>query len=335
MRARGWRRVARCIAWTLATAAAMPSVASAQSPADVEGARAFFVEATRLAKASRWREAREFYLRSLALKPSALTHYSLGVAQRETGRFADALHSFRAFLAEPSEPATAGFEEPARAAIAELEGRVGRLALTVEPRGLTGLGITIDGEPVPPTVEAAREIDAGPHEIVARASGFRDLIGHFTVGPRATVTMTLALSSNGTFAPSRLVIAGAVPPPDPVVAPRAGALTIVGPAPPPLQPVSPVPIALLASGAALFTAGLVVGLVGVKEAGDAPTQNGSDASAARTKATVGDVIASVGGVTAGIGLVLLLTQRRWSEAPKSAHAPLLSASRDRPWVVRF
>jgi tetratricopeptide (TPR) repeat protein len=105
---------------------ASPRPAAAQSVADVEAARASFIDATRLANQGRWSEAMELYAYSLRLRPAPITRYSLGVAQKQTGHFAAALGSFHAFLAEPEVPATAPYRAPARAAIAELEPKVER-----------------------------------------------------------------------------------------------------------------------------------------------------------------------------------------------------------------
>ncbi|HVY47558.1 MAG TPA: hypothetical protein VHB21_16830, partial [Minicystis sp.] len=75
--------------------------ARAQDAADVAAARDLFNEATRYAAAGQWELARDRYQRSLTLKRAAITMYSLGVAQQNTGRLVEALESFRAFLAEP------------------------------------------------------------------------------------------------------------------------------------------------------------------------------------------------------------------------------------------
>src|SRR4051812_9948895 len=103
-RSRGLRVGVMALAAALAWAS--PQLATAETTTDVENARALFVAATKLGKEGRWREARDLYARSLQLKPAPLTRYSLGVAQRETGRLVHALNSFRAFLAEPSTPTT-------------------------------------------------------------------------------------------------------------------------------------------------------------------------------------------------------------------------------------
>jgi hypothetical protein len=291
-----------------------PRAALAQTPADVENARAFFVEGAKLGNEGRWKEARELYARSLQLKPAPITRYSLGVAQRETGRFADALSSFRAFLAEPEAPATARYREPARAAITTLDARIGHVTIAVEPRSIDGLTLTIDGLPVPPTSERSREIDAGAHDVVARAPGFRPGNARFVVaeGGGAGVSMTLASTTAATASKS-------------LVGPL-DTRALLAPLPPPQAPSRKLPFVLLGIGGALFVGGATLGLIGVSQASDAPTRDGSAASSAKAKGIAGDIIGGAGIATAGIGLVLLLTGGRSSPAPSSAGGPTVSAS---------
>jgi hypothetical protein len=293
---------------------ASPRAALAQTPADVENARALFVEGARLGNEGRWKEARELYARSLQLKPAPITRYSLGVAQKETGRFADALSSFRAFLAEPEAPATARYREPARAAITALEARIGHVTIAVEPRSIDGLTLTIDGLPVPPVSERPREIDAGAHDVVARAPGFRPGNARFAVaeGGGAGVSITLASTTAATASRS-------------LVGPL-DTTALVEPPPPPQAPSRTLPFVLLGVGGALFVGGATLGLVGVSQASDAPNQHGPEASSAKAKGIAGDIIGGAGIATAGIGLVLLLTGGRSSTAPTSAAGPTVSAS---------
>ena len=309
-----------------------PRAALAQTPADVETARALFVEGAKLGNEGRWKEARELYARSLQLKPAAITRYSLGVAERETGRFADALSSFRAFLAEPEAPGTARYREPARAAITALEARISHVTIAVEPRSMTGLTLTIDGLPVPPTSERPREIDAGAHDVVAgggggaggrgggkktqggRAPGFRSGSAHFVIAEGGGAAVSLTLSS-ATGATASKALVGPLDP-------RA----LIEPPPPPQAPSRKLPFILLGVGGAVFVGGTTLGLVGVSQASSAPTQDGSAASSARAKGIAGDIIGGAGIATAGIGLILLLTGGHSSPAPSSAGGPTVSAS---------
>jgi hypothetical protein len=277
-------------------AAAEPQPARAQGVPDVENARALFVEASRRGNEGRWNEARELYARSLQLKQAPLTRYSLGVAQRESGHLADALASFRTFVKEPSTPSSAAFVEPAHAAIDALAARVGKIIVTVEPRPIEGLALTIDAQPAPPTWEGPREIDPGSHEIGARAPGFRGATARFLVLAGGTEAVTLVLTPLPNAAGAHVASgppAAVAPLPDQTPAPPSRAL----------------PIALMAAGGGVFIVGAAVGLVGVSQASQATTRDGADASAARTKGIAGDVLAGTGIAAAGVGLILLLTQR--------------------------
>jgi hypothetical protein len=283
----------------LASSAVRPALA--QSASDTDTARALFVEGARLGNEGRWREARDLYARSLQLKPAAITRYSLGVAQQETGHLADALACFRAFLAEPETTATARYTAPARAAVAALEPRVGRVSIVIEPRAIDGLSLTIDGQPVPPTSDAPRDIDPGAHDLQARAPGFRPAAAHFVVaeGVGAAVSVTLAptTASLGSKA---------------VVRPLDAAVD--APPPPPGAPSRALPFALLGIGGALFVGGATLGLVGVSQASNAATRDGAAAHAAQGKAIAGDILGGAGLAAAGVGLIILLT-RGASPAP--------------------
>lgn len=277
---------------------AHPRPARAQSAADVETARAIFVEGAKLANQGRWEQARELYARSLQLRPAPITHYSLGVAEKETGHLAGALISFRAFLAEPPTPATAPYVAPARAAIAALALRIGRVKITIDPYPIDGLALTLDGQPAPLAPEGAREVDPGVHEVAVHAPGFRTTSARFSVaeGGAAAVAVTMTR------------------------APEARSQWL--------------PIILMGAGGAVFATGVIVGLAGVKQASSATTNNGPDAHAARAKGLAGDVMGGLGLATAGVGLVLFLTQGKTS-APAAGAVTLSTSQAGTGFQIRF
>ncbi len=293
---------------------AVPRAAMAQNASDVDTARALFVEGAKLGNEGRWREARDLYARSLQLKPAAITRYSLGVAQRETGHLADALGSFRAFLSEPETASTARYTAPARAAVTALEARVGRVSITIEPAAIEGLSVTIDNQPVAPSSDGPREIDAGAHDVAARAPGYRPAAAHFVVaeGAGAAVTVTLA-ATTAAVGSKALVLPLEIAPP-------------AVPAPANKEPSRVLPFALVGVGGALFVGGATLGLVGVAQAGSAPTRDGSAAHAAQGKAIAGDILAGAGIASVGIGLILLLTHGSSTSAPNRSSGSTLSAS---------
>ncbi|MEP7121107.1 MAG: hypothetical protein ABJE95_09365 [Byssovorax sp.] len=309
------RRCSGALILVASLAVTAPRSALAQSASDVETARALFVEGAKVANEGRWKEARELYARSLQLKAAPITRYSLGVAQRETGHLADALSSFRAFLAEPETPGTARFTAPAKAAVTALEARISRIVITVEPRAIDGLSLTIDGQPVPPTSDGPRDIDAGGHDVLARAPGFRSGTAHFVVaeGAGAAVTINLAPTTAPTASKA-------------LVRPLDIAAPVDAPPPPSAAPSRVLPFTLLGVGGALFVGGTTLGLVGVSQASNAPTRDGSAAHAAQAKGIAGDLLAGAGIATAGIGLILLLSRGTSSAAPPRASGSTVSVT---------
>ncbi|WP_437731889.1 tetratricopeptide repeat protein [Sorangium sp. So ce1335] len=292
-------------------AAASPSSAFAQGPGDVESARVLFVQGAKLAREGRWEEARALYSRSLEIKPAPLTHYSLGVAQKELGHLADALASFRAFLAEPSTPATAPYVGPAREAVAALERRVGRATIAVRPGKVDGLTLLVDGKPVRGAPGRAIALDPGAHEVVASAPGFRSTAARFTVAAGGAVEVPIALVRSAASAARTPAAGGGLSAEaDSSSASSRGAL----------------PIVVMGVGGAFFTGGAVLGLSGLKQAGSAPTSAGSDASAARAKGIIGDVLGGVGLATVGLGLYLLLDEPAPSAPQTGGVGPWLGAS---------
>ncbi|KYF65004.1 hypothetical protein BE15_46715 [Sorangium cellulosum] len=291
-------------------AAAAPSSASAQGPGDVESARVLFVQGAKLARQGRWEEARALYSRSLEIKPAPLTRYSLGVAQKELGQLAGALACFRAFLAEPSTPATAPYVGPARDAVAALEARVGRATIAVRPGNVEGLTLVVDGKPARGGPGHVVELDPGDHEVVASAPGYRAASARFTVDAGGSVEVPIALAPR-TAAAAHASAAGGLPP----VADPSDA-----------SPSRTLPIVVMGVGGALFAGGAVLGISGVKQASAARTSAGADASAARAKGIVGDVLGGVGLATVGVGLYLLLNQPAPSAPETGSVRPWLGAS---------
>ncbi|AUX21385.1 hypothetical protein SOCEGT47_018670 [Sorangium cellulosum] len=355
MTLRRTRARARPLALLVVAAAllAAPAPAGAQSAADVAVAREMFIEGSELARQGRWEQARERYERSLELKRAPITLYSLGVAQQQTGQLVEALESFRAFLAEPSAPATKEYEPLARQAVQELERRVAEIELRMSPADVAGLTVKIDGVAVPAAaLDRPRPVNPGHHEVTATAPGHREARRNLSTAPGSRTVVLLSLEreaaapSSSRAAPSPASAAppssstkpprsSAAPPPSSAArGPRTSALGgppgALGPAPE-ADGGHAVPIALLAGGLTTFTAGVVLGLFGVASASDAATRDGDEADAARAQALAGDIVAGAGLAVAGAGVLVLLLDdgparaaagaRRAQPAPRAAVGP--------------
>ena len=128
------------------------------------------------------------------------------------------------------------------------------------------------------------------------------------------------------LAAARLAEANTAPPPAPPTEPVAAPPTesvAVPPSVPVAAPSRTVPFALIGAGSAVFVAGVVTGLVGLSEAGNASSATGPDAESARTKGFVGDLVGGVGLAAAGAGVIVLLLQK---------HPQPAKAASVRPWI---
>lgn len=240
--------------------------AVAQPEDDVALARKLFVEGAKLAEEGRWEAARERFAASLQRKRAALTLYNLGIAQQETGHLVDALDSFRAFLAQPVEPATEAYVPPVREVVTKLERRVGRVHVDVRPAKIPGLVVRIDGrdagaDPGPILV------DPGAHEIAAVAPGYGEVRQKAMIPEGGTATIAVHFA----FAPL-----------------DAGSTAL--------------PMGLGLAGLGLFLGGEVVFAVGAGKAGG-PT---SFKNTPTSLMVAGQALAGAGAVAAGLGLAVLL-----------------------------
>ena len=283
--------------------AGAPAPAFAQTPAETAEARELFVQGGTLAEQGKWDEARVRFERSLKLKHASLTLYSLGVAQRQTGRLIEARESFVAFLAEPSTPATRPFEKPAKEAIGELDKRIAKVRFDINPGGVPGMTVELDGTVIPPEALAeARPVNPGAHSVTVSAPGYKMASTRMSAGEGEQVIAKLALAP--------------VVPVGPRVDGGGGGSLMSG----------VVPGVLIGSGLAVFAAGLATGMTGVIESSSAPTKDGPEADRARSMALMGDIIGGVGLAAAGTGVVLLILNA--TSGPKS----VAGARPVAPWI---
>jgi len=303
-------------ALVVATSCALVSVpVAAQSAADVAAARDLFREGSQLAKDGKWEQARERLERSLRLKRASLTLYSLAIAEKNTGQLVEALENFRAFLAEPSTPATKSYEAPARDAIAELEKRVARISLKIAPADAPDLAVKVDGQQVPSAaLDRPRLVNPGPHEVVAAARGFAEARQSVTVAEGGAGSVELTMTEDPD---------AAAPPP---VLPTSTSGPAIRPTepPPPTEPARvnrTVPLIFIGGGVAALAVGGTFGALGLSQASDAKRRDGPDADAARTKGIVADVALGVGVVAVGVGVVIWITGGPKKSVSALARAP--------------
>ncbi|WP_437758307.1 hypothetical protein [Sorangium sp. So ce1389] len=318
------RALAGPLALLIAAAGLLSTPAAAQSAADVAVAREIFIEGSEFAKQGRWEQARERYERSLAIKRAPITLYSLGVAQQQTGLLVEALESFRAFLVEPSAPATREYERLARHAVEDLERQISALELRLSPGDVAGLVVKLDGGVVPAAaLDRPRPLNPGNHTLSVSAPGYREVRRSVAAAPGSHVLVELTLEREATSAAA-----------GPRVLPTSAPVGAASSAAPDDATGRVVPIALIAGGLTTVAAGVAIGLLGVASASDAPTRDGNAADAARAQALAGDIIAGAGLVAAGAGVLVLLLDSGAASAP-DRQAPPRAALGPRGLTLRF
>lgn len=304
------------LALPLLAAAAPRARAQEVVAADVATARDLFIQASALGQQGKWDEARALFERSLALKRAPITLYSLGAAQKHSGRWVEAIESFRAFLAEPSTAGTKVYEEPAQAAIAELQPRIAHVTLVLAAGAGGDARVELDGRLVAvAALGTARPMNPGSHVIAVTAPGRKPLRRELTVreGERTTVELVLeveAAAPAATQVTSAAPSAGAGPFPSTTTsstAPPAGA-----------TPSLALPIGLFVAGGAVLIGGVAVGLLGITHASDAPARTGPAADRARSEALVGDVLAGVGLAACAAGGIVLLVRSQTASGPSAS-----------------
>jgi hypothetical protein len=314
----------------LAAGASLPvTPAAAQAPSDVDAARQLFREGSQLSQEGKWEQARARFEQSLQLRRAAITLYSLGIAQKQTGRLVEALESLRAFSKWPPNEATDPYQPIAREMMAELEKRVSRVLVSLVPAGAKLARLEIDGTRLGDTaLDVPRLVNPGRHEIRAVGAGQnegREGSAEFVALEGAQVQVTIELGKRlsapaagaASAAPSAAL--SAPPPPPASAAPPASTSPPV--VPPPRS--RALPIALVAGGGSMLLAGGIIGMLGVSQARSAPSQDSPEVSSARSKALIGDVLGGLGLVATGVGVYLLFSGR--DEQDAAAARPALGA----------
>jgi hypothetical protein len=156
--------------WAAHPVRAADPAPSSLGQASTEGealARQFFAEGLAHADAARWTEASDSFTRAYALRPTPQIAYNLSTALVRQGRLVRASQ----LLGEITNDAGArpGVRDAARARLAEVLPRMGRLTVAASARDREHLWL--DGRPVDPALSArAMTVDPGTHVLEVRPS---------------------------------------------------------------------------------------------------------------------------------------------------------------------
>ncbi len=251
-----------------------PRAVAAADAADLDLARQLFSEGLRASRQERWDDAYAAFSRAAELHTGSLVIYSLAVSEMKTGRLVVAIEHFRRFLVMPTEPETARFVPAARQAIGELERRVARLKVEVDPGAPPDLRVELDGILVSPaSVGAYRLIDPGPHVLRGTADDHTAVERTFVAAEGSTTELTLR--------------------------PAPAPIRSIGEADPEV-----VPFALMGTGGGVFLVGAGVGIAGIAESSKVASMDSPEGESARAKTIAGEALGAAGVITAGVGVVL-------------------------------
>lgn len=193
------------------------SVAERDLTAELEQARALYLDGLQYVRDAQWAEALAAFERSRVLRPHSLTSYNIGACERALGHYTRA----HAELLRALEQDREGSELPpsvqteARAFIGEIERILVRVELSVEP---PATAISVDGRPLVRSTDAtrrpryvagtappgpgapalAREIeivaDPGAHVITLSRHGYSDVVVNKTYRPGEHATERWSLT---------------------------------------------------------------------------------------------------------------------------------------------
>jgi hypothetical protein len=224
--------------------------ASAQvSDAERGAARELFKSGDELQRAGRFAEALDKFQRAQLVYRAPTNLLRVAECDAALGRLVESAEAFREVVRTPlaagAPPAFQAAVEQARAELTQVEPRVPKLAIQVQPSGIPNAQLQIDGQSVSGAlIGEALPLDPGPHKVLVRAPGFSSAELQVFLAERDTKTVALSLRAMP-GAPEAIAPAPPPPtlsaPPSPAPTPSApaAAVGLARPPPPALPPPGP------------------------------------------------------------------------------------------------
>lgn len=286
------------------------------SPDELKAAREMFQDAYKDEQEKRFAQALDKFQRVAAVKESPSVRYRIAAVLEQLGRLREARDAFRALAASIATMPAAQVNIANNAAerAHQLDGRIPKLVLRMNPTSPADTRVSIDGAPVPASTTPRRiELDPGEHVIQASSPTSQASENKVTLAEGGEVEFTVSLGAK----------APVPPPPPPHVEPehRNNTLAYVA----------------LGAGGVLLVSGIV--LLGIREGdisdikkacGDSgstcPTSRKDDLQSKHDQAQLfgplGIGLGIVGIAAAGTGAYLLLRPSPKAEAqPTGTPAP--------------
>jgi hypothetical protein len=221
--------VATLVTWALPASAQL-------TDAERAAARELFKQGDELQRASRFAEALDKFQRAQQVFSAPTNQLRIAECDAALGRLVEAAEAYRAVvrtqLAPGSPPAFQAAIDQAKAELEQVEPRVPKVIVQVQPQGVAGAQLQIDGQNVPAALLGEPiSLDPGAHRIAVVAPGYGPTEQPVTLREHETRSVAFAVR------PLPPGAAATLPPPPAASPPSAG-----GPqAPPPPQYEPPPP----------------------------------------------------------------------------------------------
>jgi hypothetical protein len=190
--------------------------------AERAAARQLFKEGDELQRAGKLTEALDKFQRAQQVFSAPTNVLRIAECEAALGHLVVSAESYRALVRTPlpagSPPAFQAAVDQGRAELAQVEPRVPKLVVQVEPTSVPAPQLQIDGQAVPAALFGEPfPLDPGPHKVLVYASGYLSTEQTVVLKERETRSLQVPLKpiAGITYAP------GATPPPPPTTPPVA------------------------------------------------------------------------------------------------------------------
>jgi hypothetical protein len=203
------------------------------SDAERAGARELFKQGDELQRGGHFAEALDKFQRAQQVFAAPTNLLRMAECDAALGRLVESAEAYREVVRTPlapgAPPAFQAAVDQAKAELSQVEPRVPKLIVQVQPGGVQGPQMQIDGQNVPGAlIGAPMQLDAGSHKIVVYAPGYSNTEQQVDLKERESKTVALTLNPITGITYSAGIGGPPVPPPPPE--------TYAAPPPPPPPP---------------------------------------------------------------------------------------------------
>jgi hypothetical protein len=207
------------------------------SESERAAARELFRAGDELQRGGRFAEALDKFQRAQQVFRAPTNLLRIAECEAALGRLVESAEAYREVvrtsLPSDAPPAFQAAVEQARAELAQVEPRVPRVVVQVQPANLPNAQLQVDGQPVPMALLGEPlSLDPGPHKIAVRAPGYTSVEEPAPLAEHETRTISITLKPLPP-APAPSPQAPAAPAPAPAPAPALAPTPALGPAPAP------------------------------------------------------------------------------------------------------